>query len=541
LTRPDVDAVVARVRAYLDERGQELVAPGVQVALTDRERTLAVICHGLANADARTPVEPEHRFQIGSISKGFTAMALLQEQEAGRLDLLAPVTDYLPWLEIPSPYPPITIHHLLSHTSGLIQGTDFTTEAAHEVWSLRELEPGFAPGERFWYSNDAYKALGLILERLTGRPWFEVVHERVMTPAGMAAAAPVITHDVRPSLAAGYAATFDDRPWQPSHGLAPATWSESGTADGTICASADELAGYVRLLLNRGGGVLAPDSFDLMSRPVAADEDSPGEVYGYGLKWLDGRLLGHSGSTLGYVAYAACEPATGFGVAICANGIGPRLSLARFTLETLATAARGGSLPDVPEGPDPARVPDADRFVGEFGGPEGRLVVTAEGERLALDRSGHLARLLPFGVGASGGFLIEDRDLDRFILRFELDDEGNVEAADHGPDRYLPAGRPERETPDFPRALGRYLGHYRNHNPWTSNIRVFARGGRLWLQDVDLDDVRYHERPLEPRSDGTFRVGEPWSPDRIRFDTPIDSRATRAVYDGAPFYRTFTP
>ncbi|MEX2204125.1 MAG: serine hydrolase domain-containing protein, partial [Actinomycetota bacterium] len=96
----DVQAVVARVREFLDRRMEELVAPGVQVALTDRERTLAVICHGYANADARSPVEPHHRFQIGSIGKGMTAMALLQEREAGRLDLDGPVTEYLPWLEI---------------------------------------------------------------------------------------------------------------------------------------------------------------------------------------------------------------------------------------------------------------------------------------------------------------------------------------------------------------------------------------------------------------------------------------------------------
>jgi hypothetical protein len=361
-----------------------------------------------------------------------------------------------------------------------------------------------------------------------------------MTPAGMAAASPVITHDVRPSLAVGYGASLDDRPWQPSHGLAPATWSESGTADGTICATADELTGYVRVLLNRGGGVLTRESFDLMSSPIAADEDAPGEVYGYGLRWIDGRLLGHSGSTLGYAAFAACEPATGFGVAICTNGIGPRLPLARFALDTLAAAAGGRSLPDVPAAPDPATVTDADRFAGELHGPAGRLLATADGERLALDRGGRLAGLLPFGDEASGAFLVEDRDLDRFVLWFELDDEGNVQAADHGPDRYLPAGRTEPEMPDLPSEWGPYPGHYRNHNPWTSNIRVFARGGKLWLQDVD-HDVRYHERPLEPRSDGSFRVGEPWSPDRIRFDTPIDDRATRAVYDGAPFYRTFTP
>lgn len=539
----DVEAVVACVRGFLAERMSELVAPGVQIALTDRERTIAVICHGLANADAGTPVEPHHRFQIGSISKGLTAMALLQERERGRLDLDAPVTEYLPWLEIPSPYPPITVHHLLSHTSGLIQGTDFTTEAAHEVWSLRELEPGFAPGERFWYSNLGYKALGLVLERLTGRPWFEVVHERVMTAAGMADAPPVITHEVRPTLAVGYGATFDDRPWQPSHGLTPAVWSESGTADGTICATADELAGYVRLLLNRGSGVLEPESFDLMSAPIAEDEDAPGEVYGYGLRWIDGRLLGHSGGTLGYAAHAACEPARGFGVAICTNGIGPRISLARFALEAMGAVADGRPPPGVPPLPDADGVADPERYAGAYEGSGGSFQIAAEDDHLVLERPGPAARLIQFDTAAPGSFLVDDRDLDRYVLRFDLGaDGGEAEALDHGPDRYVRSGRVRRPGP---RAVASewqaFVGHYRSHDPWASNVRVFVRGGALWLQDVAHDAMRHHERALDPLPDGSFRVGEGWSPDRVRFDTVIDGRATRAVYDCAPFYRTFTP
>lgn len=537
----DVGAVVARVREFLDRRMEELVAPGVQVALTDRDGTLAVICHGLANADSGRPVEPHHRFQIGSIGKGMTAMAILQEREAGRIDLDAPVTEYLPWLEIASPYPPITVHHLLSHTSGLIQGMDFTTEAAHEVWSLRELEPGFAPGERFWYSNLGYKALGLVLERVTGRPWFETVHERVMTPAGMQHASPVITHEVRPGLAAGYVPAFDDRPWQPAHGLAPAVWSESGTADGTICATADELAGYVRLLLNEGHGVVTPESFSLMSSPMTVDEDT-GETYGYGLRWIDGRLLGHSGSTIGYAAHASCDPATGFGVAICTNGFGARVSLARFALETLAAVAGGGSLPEIAPLPDPASVTEAERYAGAFRGAAGSLEIASTGDRLLADLGGRSARLLPMDPEDPGSFLVEDGELDRFVLRFEIGEDGRARVVHHGPDRYeadgrTPGGQPLPTDAEWAASIG----HYRSHDPWASHIRVFVRGGEPWLQDPAHDEPRYHERPLRPLSDGSFRVGDPWSPDRIRFDTVIDGHATRAVYDCAPMYRTFTP
>jgi D-alanyl-D-alanine carboxypeptidase len=537
----DLGPVVTRIREFLERRMEELVAPGVQVALTDRERTLAVICHGVSNADSRSPVEPHHRFQIGSISKGLTAMALLQEREAGRLDLDAPVIEYLPWLEIASPYPPITVHHLLSHTSGLIQGMDFTTEAAHEVWSLRELEPGFAPGERFWYSNVGYKALGLVLEHVTGRPWFETVHERVMTPAGMQDSSPVITHDVRPSLAVGYAPTFDDRPWQPAHGLAPATWFESGTADGTICATADELAGYVRLLLNEAHGVVDPQSFSLMSSPMAVEEDT-GETYGYGLRWIEGRLLGHSGSTIGYAAHASCDPATGFGVAICTNGFGPRLSLARFALDTVEAAAGGGPLPEVPSLPDPAQVADPERYAGEIRGSAGSLEISAGGDRLVADLGGRSARLLPMDPDDPGAFLVEDRDLDRFVLRFEMGEDGRAKVAHHGSERFEVGGPTDADRPSRTEAgWHAYVGHYGSHAPWGCNVRVFVRGGEPWLQDPGQDEPRYHERPLRALPDGSFRVGDPWSPDRIRFETVIDGRATKAIYDCAPMYRTFTP
>jgi CubicO group peptidase (beta-lactamase class C family) len=319
----DATAALERIRSYIERYREVLDTPGLSLGVTDRERCLGVITDGLANVDARVPVAPEHRFQIGSISKGFTVMALLQEREQGRLDLDAPVTEYLPWFEVPSRYAPITVHHLLSHTSGIVTGTEFTQEAAHEVWALRETETGFAPGERHLYSNVGYKTLGLVLERLTGRPWWETVRERVMEPIGMGEADVIITNEARAGLAIGYASPFDDRPWQPRHGWAPAPWSESATADGTICATAEELATYARLLLNEARGVLSPESFGLMSRPVAADPDDPEQVYGYGLKWIQEgdrrRLLGHSGGMVGFTAYVLVDVESGFGVSILCN------------------------------------------------------------------------------------------------------------------------------------------------------------------------------------------------------------------------------
>src|SRR4030065_606828 len=93
----------------------------------------------------------------------------------------------LPWFEVRSQFGPITVHRLLTHTAGIVCGMDATGEAAHEVWSLRETHTGWAPGERFLYSNVGYKALGLVLARLTGRPWGGSVSARVTEALGLGA------------------------------------------------------------------------------------------------------------------------------------------------------------------------------------------------------------------------------------------------------------------------------------------------------------------------------------------------------------------
>jgi len=358
-----VSSALEAIGAYVDRHWSSLDTPGLALGLTDRARPLATIVRGWANIDASSPVQPGHRFQIGSISKGFTAMAVLREVEAGRIDLDAPVTDYLPWFLVPSRFErPVTIHHLLSHTGGLACGLDSTGDVVGELLLLLETEIGSEPGTRFRYSNAGYKALGLVLEAVSGRPWWESVHERVMVPIGMGEADVIITNDVRQRLTVGYTAPFDDRPWVPEHGWTPSVWCESATADGTICATAEELAAYARLLLMRGHGVLAEPSFARMTARVAEDPEARGHVYGYGVKWIEGdRLLGHSGSMLGFTAYLVVDVIAGFGTTVLMNSAfgGYRLELARFALACLAAEAAGEPMPEIPPPSErePWRVP----------------------------------------------------------------------------------------------------------------------------------------------------------------------------------------
>jgi D-alanyl-D-alanine carboxypeptidase len=575
-------AALADIDGFVALRLPRLDAPGVAVGLTDRERTLGFVCRGSADVASGTPIEPDTRFQIGSISKSFAAAVMLQEHDAGRVDLRAPVTDYVPWFAVRSRFGPITLHHLLSHTSGLIMGTEFTAEARGAVWALRETDTGSAPGERFWYSNDGYKLVGLALEAVTGRPVHELVAERIVAPLGMAATETTIRRDSRLPVATGYERRGDDRPAHGGRPLDVAPLVESCSADGSIVSSAADMLAYARLILNRGdapgGRLLSEAAFGRWSAPEVEDPDEPGSFYGYGLvtRTIDGyACIGHSGGMVGFNSLLVTEIETGLGVIVLLNGSGDRMEIATYALAALRAALAGAPAPPPPPPVDPAAIgAAASDYAGEYvlaeagGGGEGvvgqrpaggeRVAAgddlrreRAAGDALRVDRLVFVARDGRLAVVAPSGaevvlerrdddlFLAPHLDWDRFHLRFERDDGGAVVALSFGPDWFARAGRSAPPAPVVDPSWTPLAGAYRSYNPWSPVFRVFCRRGRLWMVAPWL--YPSDELELVPLADGRFRVGAAeWLPSRISFDTVIDGRAIRAVYDGAPFYRTFT-
>ncbi len=201
-------------------------AAGLAIGLTDRRQTLYTAGIGYADLASRSPVTSDTTFQIGSIGKSMTALAVLQLVERGRLDLNAPLSTHLPWFAMPSRYGPIALRHALSHTAGLPSGTDFTPAARYEGFALRETEAAWEPGSRFHYSNTGYKLLGWLLEDVTGQSYGSIIRERALEPLGMTATDPVMTHQTRHRMATGYVPLHDDRP------LSPERYDDSRHLDG---------------------------------------------------------------------------------------------------------------------------------------------------------------------------------------------------------------------------------------------------------------------------------------------------------------------
>jgi len=367
-----IDALTGALTAideFVAARLPRLHSPGVAIGLTDREQTLGFVCQGVADLASSAVVTPDTRFQIGSISKSFAAAVLLQEHDAGRVDLHAPVTEYVPWFEVRSRFAPITLHHLLSHTSGLVMGTELSGDGRHAVWMLRDTETGYPPGERFFYSNDGYKLVGLTLEALCGRPAHDLIAERIVEPLGMRETETVIRRDSPLPVATGYQRECDDRPPHAGRPLIEAPRIESCTVDGSILSSAAEMLAYARLILNRGivaavdaddgagdWRLLSDDAYRLWTSKVIEDHDEPGSFYGYGLvtRTLDGfECVGHSGGMVGFNTLLVCEPTTGIGVVVLLNGLDDRMEMARYALQAVRAAGAGAPVPPPPPPAEP--------------------------------------------------------------------------------------------------------------------------------------------------------------------------------------------
>ncbi len=544
---PGLSEAFERIGLALEHHLPVSHAAGVALAVTDHEEILGVVVRGVADAAAGTPVRPETRFQIGSISKSFAAIVTMQEVEAGRLDLDVSINEILPWLELPEPFGPITLHHLLTHTGGLAIGTEESPTGLGAASMLRSIPPTFAPGDGYRYSNDGYKLVGLALEQVTGVPIHHLLRERLLGPLGMTSSVAAITESERGDLATGYAPMFTDRPAQLSHPLVPAPWIHSNSADGSIVSNVIDMSAYARLLLaggdvpdGRGGRVLSESAFERLTATHATDPEDPDFDYGYGLDVGDVagvRVVGHSGGMVGYTALLRLLPDEGLGCVALQNGEGDKSGVVAYALDVVRAALAGADLPAPWAPPDPEHVEDPDVYTGRYEGDARTIDVEAlEDGRLRLRAGPVGVVLLRDPLEAPGdAFLVPHPSLERHLLTFGRDDTGAVVEAFHGSDWFRGPGWTGDLPPDPPAEWSAHPGLYRSNNPWYPAIRVVLRKGRL-AASVSLDRA---EEDLTPMPDGSFAMGEVWTPRRMRFDRVVDGRTTVVAYNGGRWYRSF--
>ena len=292
--------------------------------------------HGVADIGSKEPITRDTVFRIGSITKTFTAVAVMQLWEQGLVDLDAPANDYLRALRLipaKASFRPATVRHLLTHTAGvgywrrlsdlLHPGVGSGVRAGRSVPSLADyyrkgLPVEVEPGTKWVYSNHGFAALGQLVEDVSGQPLDHYLREHIFAPLGMEHTDLVRSERVRPHLATGYVLR--------SRGLKPVADREVPTpGGGGMYSTTAGMARYVAALLGGGtgehGSVLKPDTLASMFQPhFQPDPRVPGMGLGFEPDEESGHAtVGKAGILSGFLSAMVVAPDDGIGVVVFTN------------------------------------------------------------------------------------------------------------------------------------------------------------------------------------------------------------------------------
>jgi CubicO group peptidase (beta-lactamase class C family) len=535
-------AAFRAVDRFVTQYMRDMNSPGMTLALANRERVLYTATYGLSNVERLERVKPEYLFHIGSITKSFVAIALLQLREEGQLDLHKPILEYLPWLKIESGFAPITSHHLLTHTSGLPDNPSIFLSDPNAKHTA-----AYAPGEHFHYSNLGYMILGQLLTTLDNRPLSESLRKRILDPIGMHETEPIINSQMLTRTAKSYMPLRSERPYPRFGQLIPASEIIFDVGSGSIASTNRDMGLYARMLANRGRAatatLLSSESFDLLVKPwIKAENLGPTVSYGYGLmiEQRDGHTIArHTGGMLSFASALQVDLEEGTGAFASINAMqGYRPNpVAAYSLKALDSAQNGKPPPPLPAAIPPTNIERAADFAGLFTSPEkGTLEFRAEAKRLFLI---HGNENLPVQTTTEDGFLVLHPDFDRFLFRFAPagKEQGPATEVSHGGDWYANERCTSPRSFSTPPEWEAFVGHYRNETPWLTSLRIVRRKGQLWLDESIGTDM-----PLAQIDSNTFRaVDSPFNPEWIRFLEIVNGKAMHLKHSGDDFWRVDSP
>ena len=545
----ELDGYIANYMATMN-------APGMTLGLADSTKILRTAGYGFADVDNRIAVNERHLFQIGSITKSFVALVILQMRDEGKLDLQTPVLDYLPQLPIDARFGTITIHHLLTHTSGLPDNLGVFIGDPDA-----RLVQGFKPGEHFHYCNTGFGILGLLAEKLDGRPWRECVQARIFTPLEMSETVGVISTASRGRTAVGYQAFWDDQVYPRQGKLSPAPNLVMDDTAGCIASTPGDMARYARMLLNHGQGprgrIVSEQSFALMSTPyIKAPEFSESASYGYGIAvdTLDGhKILRHTGGMVAFASSIHVDLDGGVAAFASINAMqGYRPTAAtEYAVRLLRAEREAKTPPAAPAIANPLQVDNAADYAGVFTDGSGRkLDFAVEGKQLFLADEGKRV-------------LLQHSDGDSFISTVEgvfanhtfnfgraraesaksgaqparasgagagdaREKAGPVVEVSYGPDWYVNGKYSGPRTFTAPKEYEAFTGRYRSESAWGGDALAYVLKGQLMLDGNTLHRI----------GGSLFRVGdEEWMPDTAEFLCLFERRSRILRFAGMDFWR----
>lgn len=392
-SRPD--RLTARIDSAAKAALSSKATPSVSIAISRKGRTIYSKAFGTADLEQRVLATPNTVYLIGSVTKQFTAAAVLALVEDGKLSLDDQMGKFFP--EWPAAGRGVTIRQLLNHTSGIKDYTSvprwlrvMALPLPHDsMLALFRDEPmDFAPGTEWRYDNSGYYLLGVIIEKASGRTYAEYVARRLLEPAGLKATRYCTSRSVVPGRTPGYSAGPDG-----FTNAAPINVDQAYAA-GALCSTPGDLLAWTRAL--EGGRVIKPESYRMMTTPLPLPGGKD-QTYGFGLgigNWSGHRSVSHNGGINGFNSYLASYPDDSLIVAVVVNvesGEADRIG------RKVSQWALG--IPD--EVVKDLSVPEAElaRVAGHYAQGETKLEIRAESGRLMGYGLGKPTRVLFQGGG----------------------------------------------------------------------------------------------------------------------------------------------
>ncbi|KPJ83708.1 MAG: serine hydrolase, partial [Gemmatimonas sp. SG8_17] len=520
-----------RIERFIERQMTEKQIAAVSVALVDNQETVWARGFGWADPADSVAATANTVYRVGSVSKLFTDIGIMQLVERGDLDLDAPVSRYLPEFNPANPYArQITLRQLMAHHSGLVReppvGHYFDTTApslAHTVGSLNRTALVYEPETRFKYSNAAIATVGYVLERTMGEPFAAHLKRAVLAPMGLNDSAFEPDSAIVARLARAYMWTYDGRVFvAPTFelGMAPA---------GSMYSTVADLARFMSVLFAGGalpdGALLERATLEDMWTPqyVSAGQ-STGAGLGFAVSQIDGhRTVGHGGAIYGFATELVLAPDEKLGAVVvvtkdAANSVAGRI--AEGALRGMLALRRGETdfvLPDATELPAGL----ARRAAGSYGSGAGAIELEQWDERLFLlpGRGGMRVELR----AAEQGLVVDDPLA--WGARLDLLDDAVVVGSDTLPRVEL--DRPARPPAPWSGLIGEY--------GWDHNtLYILERDG--WLHALIEWFFLY---PLEQIAADTFAFPD-WGlyhGERVVFERDPSGRAVNAIAAGVQFER----
>jgi CubicO group peptidase (beta-lactamase class C family) len=478
LTAADYAPIVPKIESVVREEMREWDIGGIAVALVDDQRVVYAAGFGEARRDSV--------FRVGSISKLFNAVGVLQQVEAGRLDLDAPLpADVSPINPFPA-QPKITLRHLLSHRSGLpregaVGGYMDDSEAglAATVASVPASVLVTRPGEKTRYSNLAPSVAGVLVERASGEKFEDYQRAHIFKPLGMTNSAWTRARAPRQRLIGAHWRVADERG---GFKRQAAPVFDLGTIPaGNLFSSVDDLARFASALVAGGNGLLKTETLERMWTPQFTEEKA-----GFGLAFMVGkfrahRAVSHSGAVYGHSTSLVVLPEKKIAVIVLGNEdiVSGRIHrISSFALAQMLAAKFGEP---IASSPPPFSPPQLEPFAGDYESQSYWARLDVRGGKLVGDLSGQPTRFNPTGELR---FTADSRLEDATPVTFTRDGTGRVTGFALGGQRFQRVPEPAAPLPREWRAV---LGSY---GPKFIPVIISERHGHLYAMTENMVDYR---------------------------------------------------